>query len=147
MGDEGIGWGFCTTHDGCTVLLLRMHDGLHSAAAFHPPGDRLVPLTAIGAGGGLTAHVSRAKASSLVAAAGQQWPGLGHLAVRHTGCAFLLTAEPSFCRMQHLTALRCGRGRLHGAGAGCDDLPSACGVVCRLQCPLLHSLPCSPPCP
>lgn len=128
------------------MLLLRMHDGLHSAAAFHPPGDRLVPLTAIGAGGGLTAHVSRAKASSLLAAAGQQWPGLGRLAVRHTGCAFLLTAEPSFWRMQHLTALRCGR-RTPGASAGFYGLPSACGVVCRLQRRLLHSLLCSPPFP
>ena len=76
----------------------------------HPSqaGDRLVPLTAIGAGGGLTAHVSRAKANSLVAAAGQQWPGLGRLAVRHMGCAFLLTAEPSFQLMQRLTSLRWG---------------------------------------
>ncbi|KAI7842734.1 hypothetical protein COHA_003663 [Chlorella ohadii] len=80
----------------------------------HPSqaGDRLVPLTAIGAGGGLTAHVSRAKANSLVAAAGQQWPGLGRLAVRHMGCAFLLTAEPSFQLMQRLTSLSLPRIQL-----------------------------------
>ena len=73
-----------------------------------PPGDQLVPLTAIGAGGGLTAHVSRTKANSLVGTAGQQWPALGRLAVRHTGCAFLLTAQPSFHLMQRLTVLRWG---------------------------------------
>lgn len=71
-----------------------------------PAGDRLVPLTAVGAGGGLTAHVSRAKANGLAGAAGRQMPGLGRLAVRHTGCAFLLTSQPSFDLLLNLTALR-----------------------------------------
>ena len=33
-------------------------------------------------------------------------PALGGLAVRHTGCAFLLTAPPSFHLLGRLTALR-----------------------------------------
>lgn len=77
---------------------LRLQDGV--------AGDRIGADTAVGAGGGLAVHASRAKANSLVGAAGQQMPGLGRLAVRHTGCGFTLTAPPSFSRLAHLTALR-----------------------------------------
>lgn len=90
--------------DALAAALLRLQDGV--------AGDQLVPLTAIGAGGGLTAHVSRTKANSLVGTAGQQWPALGRLAVRHTGCAFLLTAQPSFHLMQRLTVLSLPRIQL-----------------------------------
>lgn len=48
------------------------------------------------AGGGLTAHASRAKANTLVGAAGQSMAGVAELAVRHTCCGFVLTAAPTF---------------------------------------------------
>lgn len=91
-------------------------------------GDRLLPHTAVGEGGGLTAHASRAKANSLVGAAGQHMPGVGRLAVRHTGCGFLLTAPPTFHQLRRLTALRCLLvvrvqlacwGRQEGGGCSC----------------------------
>lgn len=84
---------------------LRLQDGV--------AGDRLGSDTAVGAGGGLAVHASRAKANSLVGGAGQQLPGLGRLAVRHSGCGFLLTAPPSFLRLAHLTALRRGQQRFY----------------------------------
>ncbi|PSC74844.1 F-box LRR-repeat 14 [Micractinium conductrix] len=83
---------------------LRLHDSI--------AGDRLVAATRVAAGGSLAVHVSGAKANALVAAAGQQMPGLGRLAVTHVGCSFLLTAPPTFHRLTALTSLSLPRIQL-----------------------------------
>ena len=80
-------------------------------------GDRLVAATRVAAGGSLAVHVSGAKANALVAAAGQQMPGLGRLAVTHVGCSFLLTAPPTFHRLTALTSLRWVEAAKRGGGA------------------------------
>lgn len=68
--------------------------------------DLLLRQTHVAAGGSLTARVSRAEASALLASAGALMPGVARLEVEHCQGGFLLTARPGFDRLQGLTSLR-----------------------------------------
>ncbi|KAL4427784.1 hypothetical protein ABPG75_001873 [Micractinium tetrahymenae] len=83
---------------------LRLHDGMAA--------DHLLRCSRVGAGGALTALVTRTKAASLLAAASRQMPGVARLAVAHLGGGFLLTSPPDFRQLTALTALSLPRVQL-----------------------------------